>query len=197
MATVARHGQHHAPASLSARQARVGFADERHLWPSAHWLVGQRRPVVVFGEQSGSADANDWIDLVQADVEAGLCLRGGCVSVCERRRAAPARVLIGWPTPIASNGRGAGNFNRQGVNLQTAALLAGWPTPTTTDNNQGGYRCGGQCNKEGNRLGAANWRLADANHATIVHMPQSMRTYRDKEKIQSARHARRYAARSG
>ncbi|MEY7648079.1 DNA cytosine methyltransferase, partial [Klebsiella pneumoniae] len=48
----------------------LGFADERHLWPSAHWLVGQRRPVVVFGEQSGSADANDWIDLVQNDVEA-------------------------------------------------------------------------------------------------------------------------------
>ncbi|HDN2684879.1 TPA: DNA cytosine methyltransferase [Klebsiella michiganensis] len=48
----------------------LGFADERHLWPSAHWLVGQRRPVVVFGEQSGSADANGWIDLVQADVEA-------------------------------------------------------------------------------------------------------------------------------
>lgn len=48
----------------------LGFADERHLWPSTHWLVGQRRPVVVFGEQSGSADASDWIDLVQADVEA-------------------------------------------------------------------------------------------------------------------------------
>ena len=48
----------------------LGFADERHLWPSAHWLIGQRRPVVVFGEQSGSADANNWIDLVQADVEA-------------------------------------------------------------------------------------------------------------------------------
>ncbi|WMO85083.1 DNA cytosine methyltransferase [Escherichia coli] len=47
----------------------LGFADERHLWPSAHWLVGQRRPVVVFGEQSGSADANDWIDLVQNDLE--------------------------------------------------------------------------------------------------------------------------------
>lgn len=48
----------------------LGFADERHLWPSAHWLIGQRRPVVVFGEQSGSAYASDWIDLVQADVEA-------------------------------------------------------------------------------------------------------------------------------
>ena len=47
-----------------------GFADERHLWPSMHWLVGQRRPFVVFGEQSGSADASDWIDLVQTDLEA-------------------------------------------------------------------------------------------------------------------------------
>ncbi|EPY7209264.1 DNA cytosine methyltransferase [Klebsiella oxytoca] len=55
---------------FSAAGKKGGFADERHLWPSAHWLIGQRRPVVVFGEQSGSADANDWIDLVQADVEA-------------------------------------------------------------------------------------------------------------------------------
>ncbi|WP_333709892.1 DNA cytosine methyltransferase [Pluralibacter gergoviae] len=56
----------------------LGFADERHLWPSAHWLVGQRRPVVVFGEQSGSANANDWIDLVQADVEALGYAFGAC-----------------------------------------------------------------------------------------------------------------------
>lgn len=55
---------------FSAAGKGLGFADERHLWPSAHWLIGQRRPVVVFGEQSGSADADDWIDLVQADVEA-------------------------------------------------------------------------------------------------------------------------------
>lgn len=46
-----------------------GFADERHLWPSAHWLAGQCRPVVVLGEQSSSKDANDWIDLVQTDME--------------------------------------------------------------------------------------------------------------------------------
>ncbi|HBS0772539.1 TPA: DNA cytosine methyltransferase [Klebsiella pneumoniae] len=54
---------------FSAAGKGLGFADERHLWPSAHWLIGQRRPVVVFGEQSGSADADDWIDLVQADLE--------------------------------------------------------------------------------------------------------------------------------
>ena len=54
---------------FSAAGKKGGFADERHLWPSAHWLIGQRAPVVVFGEQSGSADASDWIDLVQADLE--------------------------------------------------------------------------------------------------------------------------------
>lgn len=48
---------------------KTGFADERHLWPAMQWLIGQRRPVVIFGEQSASFDANDWIDLVQTDME--------------------------------------------------------------------------------------------------------------------------------
>ncbi|HHT4300035.1 TPA: DNA cytosine methyltransferase [Citrobacter werkmanii] len=54
---------------FSAARKGLGFADERHLWPSAHWLIGQLRPVVVFGEQSSSKDAEDWIDLVQTDME--------------------------------------------------------------------------------------------------------------------------------
>ena len=54
---------------FSAAGKGLGFADERHLWPSAHWLIGQLRPVVVFGEQSSSKDAEDWIDLVQTDME--------------------------------------------------------------------------------------------------------------------------------
>jgi len=54
---------------FSAAGKGAGFADKRHLWPAAHWLVGQRRPVVVLGEQSASKDADDWIDLVQTDVE--------------------------------------------------------------------------------------------------------------------------------
>lgn len=31
---------------FSAAGKGLGFADERHLWPSAHWLIGQRRPDV-------------------------------------------------------------------------------------------------------------------------------------------------------
>jgi len=47
-----------------------GFADERHLWPAWFHLIGQRSPVVVFGEQVSSKDADIWVDLVQTDMEA-------------------------------------------------------------------------------------------------------------------------------
>jgi len=63
---------------FSAAGKGVGFDDERHLWPAVHWLAGQCRPVVIFGEQSASADANDWIDLVQADMEALGYAFGAC-----------------------------------------------------------------------------------------------------------------------
>ena len=48
----------------------VGFADERHLWPAWHHLIGQCRPPVVFGEQVASPDGYAWLDLVQTDMEA-------------------------------------------------------------------------------------------------------------------------------
>lgn len=47
-----------------------GFDDQRHLWPHFHWLISQRRPGTVFGEQVASKDAEPWLDLVQADLEA-------------------------------------------------------------------------------------------------------------------------------
>lgn len=63
---------------FSAAGKGLGFDDERHLWPSTHWLIGQRRPVAIFGEQSASAHANDWIDLVQTDLEAMGYAFGAC-----------------------------------------------------------------------------------------------------------------------
>lgn len=48
----------------------AGFDDERHLWPDFHWLIQERRPPVVFGEQVASKDAEPWLDLVQVDLEA-------------------------------------------------------------------------------------------------------------------------------
>ena len=45
-----------------------GFTDERHLWPSFGWLIKQRKPSVVFGEQVASA--TEWLSRVQCDLEA-------------------------------------------------------------------------------------------------------------------------------
>lgn len=55
---------------FSAAGAGAGFDDERHLWPAFHWLIRERRPAVVFGEQVASKNAEPWLDLVQADLEA-------------------------------------------------------------------------------------------------------------------------------
>lgn len=63
---------------FSAAGKGNGFDDERHLWPHLHWLIEQRRPAKVFGEQVASKDAEPWIDLVQADLEA-LGYAFGCV----------------------------------------------------------------------------------------------------------------------
>jgi len=55
---------------FSAAGKAGGFDDERHLWPAFHYLIGQRKPARVFGEQVASKDADAWIDLVQTDLEA-------------------------------------------------------------------------------------------------------------------------------
>ncbi len=55
---------------FSAAGKGTAFDDERHLWPAWHWLISQRRPPVVFGEQVASKDAEPWLDLVSADLEA-------------------------------------------------------------------------------------------------------------------------------
>lgn len=46
---------------------RKGFDDPRHLWPEWFRLICERRPGVLFGEQSDEADA--WLDLVSSDLE--------------------------------------------------------------------------------------------------------------------------------
>lgn len=55
---------------FSAAGAGAGFEDSRHLWPSFAWLISQRRPPVIFGEQVASKAVEPWVDLVHADVEA-------------------------------------------------------------------------------------------------------------------------------
>ena len=47
-----------------------GFDDDRHLWPHWYWLIAQRKPAVILGEQVEKAVAHGWLDLVQRDLEA-------------------------------------------------------------------------------------------------------------------------------
>ena len=65
-----------------------GFADERHLWPHFHYLIEQRRPAVVVGEQVATKDGLGWLDLVQTDLE-GSDYACGAVDTCAAGYGAP------------------------------------------------------------------------------------------------------------
>ena len=87
-----------------------GFADERHLWPDFHWLIGERRPPVVLGEQVASSDANPWIDLVQADME-GLGFAFGAVAFPAAGIGAPhIRDRLYWVARANGDGRRQGGL---------------------------------------------------------------------------------------
>lgn len=73
---------------FSAAGKAGGFADERHLWPTFHHLIEQRRPAVVFGEQVASKDGLGWLDLVQADLE-GTGYSCGPADICAAGLGAP------------------------------------------------------------------------------------------------------------
>lgn len=48
---------------------RLGFADERHLWPFWQHLIQQCRPSVVLGEQVARAARSGWLDTVAHGLE--------------------------------------------------------------------------------------------------------------------------------
>ncbi len=66
----------------------TGFDDERHLWPAWQWLISECNPPAIFGEQVASKAAEDWIDLVQADME-GMGYAFGCVPIPSAGVGAP------------------------------------------------------------------------------------------------------------
>ena len=61
---------------FSAGGKRLGFADERHLWPAWFHLIQVWRPHIVFGEQVASQDGLSWLDLVRLDLEEADYARG-------------------------------------------------------------------------------------------------------------------------
>ena len=63
---------------FSAAGKRLGFADDRHLWPYWRYLVAQRRPATILGEQVASAA--EWLKLVRSDLEE-MDYAVGCIPV--------------------------------------------------------------------------------------------------------------------
>ena len=83
----------------------AGFDDERHLWPTFQWLIQQRKPSVIIGEQVASKDTNHWIDLVQADMEA-MGYAFGCVAFPSASVGAPhIRDRAYWVADMQKIGR--------------------------------------------------------------------------------------------
>lgn len=155
--TVARHGQHHAPASLSARQAKglglltSGTYGPPHIGLSASaalsWSLASN--LAALTRMTGSTLYKmTWKAWAMPSGRLRFRLRASV-----RRTSEIA--LIGWPTPIASNGRGAGNFNRQGGGKPSDNSVISWLAYTNDHRQQSGsgYGCGGQCTKEGNYAG--------------------------------------------
>lgn len=113
---------------FSAAGKGEGFADERHLWPAFHYLVEQCQPPVVFGEQVASKDGLEWLDLVQADLEA-TGYASEAVDLCAPGVGGPhIRQRIWW---VAERGVGladaydAGLEGRSRAGERAAELAAG------------------------------------------------------------------------
>ena len=133
--TVARHGQHHALASLSARQARglglltSGTYGPPHIGLSASaalsWSLASN--LAVLTRMTGSTLYKlTWKPWAMPSGRLRFRLRASA-------RRTRETVLIGWPTPIASNGRGAGNFNRQGGGKPSDSCVISWLDNTERD----------------------------------------------------------------
>ena len=74
------------PVSIAGR--RKGAADPRHLWPTFHRLIAERRPPRVFGEQVASDLGREWLSRVRLDLE-GSGYAVGAADLCAAGVAAP------------------------------------------------------------------------------------------------------------
>lgn len=168
--TVARHGQHHAHASLSARQARdlglltSGTYGPPHIGLSASaalsWSLASN--LAALTQTTGSTLYKmTWKAWVMPSARLRFRLRASVRRTSETE-------LIGWPTPIASNGRGAGNFNRQGGGKPSdSGVVSGL---AHTDGNGRERRLSGRTDPQREaidgqaRCGCAACGLADTDH---------------------------------
>ena len=165
--TAALHGQHHAPANLSARQAKdlglltSGTYGPPHIGLSASaalsWSLASN--LAALTRMTGSTLYKlTWKPWAMPSGRLRFRLRASA-------RRTSETVLTGWLTPTASNTKNAYQDAEKVIarkqagrqsNLQDIACLAGWPTPTTIDNNQVvGQGAAANAPKRGTTLGGA------------------------------------------
>jgi DNA (cytosine-5)-methyltransferase 1 len=65
-----------------------GVKDERHLWPAFRWLIAQKRPATIFGEQVASSDGREWLSGVRLDLET-MGYEVGAADLCAAGVGAP------------------------------------------------------------------------------------------------------------
>lgn len=115
----------------------TGFADERHLWPAFNWLIQECRPPALFGEQVASKDADPWVDLVQADLEALGYAFGATPFPAAGVGSPNIRDRLYWMAYTDRHGRQSRREGRAAVGYRAAAQsnssLGRLVTPTTRD----------------------------------------------------------------
>ncbi len=185
--TVARHGQHHAHASLSARQAKgLGLLTSGTYGPPH---IGLLVNAVLSWSLASNLEA---LTRTTGSTLYKLTWKGWAMPSGRLRfrlrvsaRRTGAIVLTGWPTPTANAWKHPSNAGRQGSpNLQTVAALSGWPTPTATDG-KGGYQGGrirnGKLSTDRLDVTAqlAGWPTPTTSNDRSPCPQEAMRTYRD------------------
>lgn len=139
---------------FSAAGKGSGFDDQRHLWPAFHHLIQECKPAIVLGEQVASKDADPWIDLVQADVEA-LGYGFGAIPFPSASVGAPhIRDRLYWVAHAEHGGLKAGQptWRRTGAALPSSAAF--WMAHSK-------QFCGGRKAESADHIGPQANRSAD------------------------------------
>jgi site-specific DNA-cytosine methylase len=110
---------------------------KRHLWPAFRWLIAQKRPATIFGEQVASSDGREWLSGVRLDLET-MGYEVGAADLCAAGVGAPhIRQRLFWvadskhaqrrPSNTAGNQHNRKNTGRdKNLKHQAESITAGW-----------------------------------------------------------------------
>jgi DNA (cytosine-5)-methyltransferase 1 len=142
---------------FSAAGKGGGFADERHLWPSFHYLIEQCEPALIVGEQVAGADGDTWFDLVSADLDATAYAFGAAETVAAGFGAPHKRTRNYWVAyRLGARLEGFAGHGGDGHESGRFGTLAPRPTP------EGGLP-DGMADGAGRGLGK-QWREVEPGH---------------------------------